>query len=132
MKIKYSIPFIYIYILNIDKISFKKYIQSYYAKDYLSYSQWADYLEKDFKILDNFVEYILYKKDYTYNFKLELTSSISFLIKFIFDYFIIMRKYNNILNDYIKEAKIDHKNIIKNFSKNWELMKYFFLLFYAF
>ena len=104
MKIKYSIPFIYI--LNIDKISFKKYIQTYYAKNYLSYSQWADYLEKDFKILYNFVEDLLYKKSNTYDFNFELTRSIAFFIKFIFDYFILMRKYTNILNNSIKEAKM--------------------------
>ena len=131
MKIIYSIPFIYI--LNIDEISFKKYIQSYHVKDCLKYSKWADYLENDFKILDNLIDDLVHKKDNIYHFKFELTCSIAFFIKFLFNYFILMREYANILNINIKEAINDHKSIIKKISENWGFNEicffYFFLPF---
>ena len=116
MKFNISIP--YLYILNIDKLTFQEYIKTFNGKMNTSYSKWADYLENDLIILGNFINDLFFQKNNTFDFKFEATLLIAFVIKFLFEYstFIIenINNFKNNLNDYTNF----HNEIIHKISVN--------------
>ena len=113
MNILYSIPFLYI--LNIDKVAFNKYIKTgYHEINDCNYSILADYLENDFKKLDNFIYDLIYGKNISNTeFTFKLTNLLSYIIKSLFYYYTLMNKYSNSLKENIKEAENDHNKIIE-------------------
>ena len=86
MKINHSFPLLYIF--EIYKVPLRLYIKSCYEEKNYYYSQWADLIEEDFKILDNYL-LTLYKNDKNeglIDFKFKITKSIFFIIKVILKY----------------------------------------------
>ena len=130
MKFNISIP--YLYILNIDKLTFQEYIKTFNGKMNTSYSKWADYLENDLIILGNFINDLFFQKNNTFDFKFEATLLIAFVIKFLFEYstFIIenINNFKNNLNDYTNF----HNEIIHKISVNWKKKElHFFQKFFS-
>ena len=130
MKFNISIPFLYI--LNIDKLTFQEYIKTFNGKMNTSYSKWADYLENDLITLGNFINDLFFQKNNTFDFKFEATLLIAFVIKFLFEYstFIIenINNFKNNLNDYTNF----HNEIIHKISVNWKKKElHFFQKFFS-
>ena len=67
--IKFNISIPYLYILNIDKLTFQEYIKTFNGKMNTSYSKWADYLENDLIILGNFINDLFFQKNNIFDFK---------------------------------------------------------------
>jgi len=126
----YSIPLMYI--LNIDKISLKKYIKSYTKKESIDYSEWCDRIEKDLNILDDFIYSIIKGKIDSFEFSFKVTKSIAFIIKVILLYYKNITNFPSLLEEQIKEESItDHKKILEKISKTWTFQNFneFYLFF---
>lgn len=112
----YSVP--YLHILNIDKMSFQKYIKSCYIIQGMECSKWADFIEKDLQNLDYFI-FSLDQKDMEIKFSFKMTKSIAFLIKTIYIYHEYIKKYFCLFKGG-NISIIHHKKIMEEISKKWE------------
>lgn len=121
-----------LYILNVDKVSLKKYINSYTKKETADYSEWCNRIEKDLYDFDDFFYSIIKKKIKSYDFSFNFTKSIAFIIKVIFSYYKNMIDYNDLLEEEIDEKSIaSHNKILKEISKYWSSKNFneFYLFF---
>ena len=85
----------YIYIFDLHKIPFRRYIKSCYTEENNNYSKWADLIEEDLKKLNKHVFFLERNDSFQNKFNFKITESIPFIIKVIFKY------YNKIKNNAI-------------------------------
>ena len=122
----------WMHILDIDKMSLKKYIKSYIKKESIDYSEWCNRIEKDLYILDDYIYSIIKGKIKLFEFSFGITKSIAFIIKVILLYYKNITDFQSLLEEQIKEESIiDHKKILEKISGIWTIQNYntFYLFF---
>ena len=126
----YSIS--WMYILNVNKMSLKKYIKSYEKKDSIDYSEWCNRIEKDLCVLDDYIYSIIKGIISSFKFSFRITKSVAFIIKVILLYYKNIMNFQSLLEERIeKESITDHKKIFKKISENWTFENFntFYLFF---
>lgn len=121
-------------ILNVDKMSLKKYIKSYITKDSIDYSEWCNRIEKDLQNLDDFIYSSIKSEKCSFTFSFRITKSVAFIIQVILLYYRNMMNFQSLLEEQIKiESITDHQKILENISRMWTFSEFnTFYLFFPF
>ena len=105
----------YIYIFDLHKIPFLRYIKSCYTEENNNYSKWADLIEEDLKKLNKHVFFLERNDSFQNKFNFKITESIQFIVKVIFEYYNKIKNNTTLSNKYIKGKELEeHKKIIKD------------------
>ena len=121
----------YIYIFDLHKIPFRRYIKSCYTEENNNYSKWADLIEEDLKKLNKHVFFLERNDSFQNKFNFKITESIPFIVKVIFEYYNKIKNNTTLSNKYIKGKELEeHKKIIKEISKNWTKTQHSFYRFF--
>ena len=121
----------YLYIFDLHKIPFRRYIKSCYTEENNNYSKWADLIEEDLKKLNKHVFFLERNDSFQNKFNFKITESIPFIVKVIFEYYNKIKNNTTLSNKYIKGKELEeHKKIIKEISKNWTKTQHSFYRFF--
>ena len=133
MKLSYSMPFLFIF--NIDRMSLQSYVNSFSTKsNSINLSEWADYIEQDFKNLDMFIYSLIFSENKDFCFKFDFTGSLALVIKTVFLFSKYLSQYSDIVKKDIDEHTIEnYKKIMKSITDKWTDINYrYFHLFFPY